>query len=39
MAGPEVRIEAAGGDRDGGLGTDGALVRAAIGARPTTATA
>jgi phosphoenolpyruvate---glycerone phosphotransferase subunit DhaM len=30
MAGPAVRIEAAGGDVDGGLGTDGALVRAAI---------
>ena len=32
MAGPEVRIEAAGGDPDGGLGTDGALVGAAIAA-------
>ena len=32
MAGPEVRIEAAGGGPDGGLGTDGALVGAAIGA-------
>ena len=30
MAGPEVRIEAAGGAPDGGLGTDGALVGAAI---------
>jgi PTS hybrid protein len=30
MAGPEVRIEAAGGDPDGGLGTDEALVREAI---------
>jgi phosphoenolpyruvate---glycerone phosphotransferase subunit DhaM len=30
MAGPEVHIEAAGGDPDGGLGTDGALVGAAI---------
>jgi PTS hybrid protein len=30
MAGPDVRIEAAGGDVDGGLGTDGARVRAAI---------
>ena len=32
MAGPEVRIEAAGGDVDGGLGTDGARVREAIDA-------
>ena len=32
MAGPEVRIEAAGGDPDGGLGTDGTLVGAAIAA-------
>jgi PTS hybrid protein len=32
MAGPEVRIEAAGGDPDGGLGTDGSLVEAAIAA-------
>ena len=32
MAGPEVRIEAAGGDPDGGLGTDGDLVGAAIAA-------
>ena len=32
MAGPEVRIEAAGGDPDGGLGTDGARVGAAIAA-------
>ena len=32
MAGPEVRIEAAGGDPDGGLGTDGSLVGAAIAA-------
>ena len=32
MAGPEVRIEAAGGDPDGGLGTDGARVSAAIAA-------
>jgi PTS hybrid protein len=30
MAGEEVRIEAAGGLPDGSLGTDGALVRAAI---------
>jgi PTS hybrid protein len=30
MAGPELRIEAAGGDVDGGLGTDGARVRVAI---------
>jgi len=30
MAGPEVRIEAAGGGPDGGLGTDGSLVGAAI---------
>jgi PTS hybrid protein len=30
MAGPEVRIESAGGDVDGGLGTDGARVRAAL---------
>jgi dihydroxyacetone kinase phosphotransfer subunit len=32
MAGPEVRIEAAGGDPDGGLGTDGSRVGAAIAA-------
>ena len=32
MAGPEVRIEAAGGAPDGGLGTDGDLVGAAIAA-------
>ena len=32
MAGPEVRIEAAGGAPDGGLGTDGSLVSAAIAA-------
>jgi phosphoenolpyruvate---glycerone phosphotransferase subunit DhaM len=32
MAGPDVRIEAAGGDPDGGLGTDGARVEAAIAA-------
>jgi len=32
MAGPEVRIEAAGGAPDGGLGTDGARVEAAIAA-------
>jgi phosphoenolpyruvate---glycerone phosphotransferase subunit DhaM len=32
MAGPDVRIEAAGGDPDGGLGTDGARVAAAIAA-------
>src|SRR3954449_3558612 len=32
MAGPDVRIEAAGGDPDGGLGTDGSLVGAAIAA-------
>ena len=30
MAGEEVRIEAAGGMPDGSLGTDGALVKAAI---------
>jgi phosphoenolpyruvate---glycerone phosphotransferase subunit DhaM len=30
MAGPDVRIEAAGGNADGGLGTDGERVRAAI---------
>jgi len=30
MAGPEVRIEPAGGDHLGGLGTDGARVHAAI---------
>jgi phosphoenolpyruvate---glycerone phosphotransferase subunit DhaM len=30
MAGPDVRIEGAGGDVDGGLGTDGARVRAAL---------
>ena len=30
MAGPDVRIEAAGGDAAGGLGTDGDRVRAAI---------
>jgi PTS hybrid protein len=30
MAGPDVRIEAAGGGPDGGLGTDGDLVAAAI---------
>jgi phosphoenolpyruvate---glycerone phosphotransferase subunit DhaM len=30
MAGPEVRIEAAGGGPDGGLGTNEPLVRAAI---------
>ncbi len=30
MAGPAVRIEAAGGDPAGGLGTDGDRVRAAI---------
>jgi dihydroxyacetone kinase phosphotransfer subunit len=30
MAGPEVRIQAAGGDAAGGLGTDGDRVRAAI---------
>jgi dihydroxyacetone kinase phosphotransfer subunit len=30
MAGPDVRIESAGGDVDGGLGTDGARVRSAI---------
>jgi phosphoenolpyruvate---glycerone phosphotransferase subunit DhaM len=30
MAGPDVRIEAAGGDVEGGLGTDGALVRSAV---------
>jgi PTS hybrid protein len=30
MAGPDVRIEAAGGGPDGGLGTDEALVRDAI---------
>jgi PTS hybrid protein len=32
MAGEEVRIEAAGGAPDGGLGTDGTLVEAAIAA-------
>ncbi len=32
MAGDEVRIEAAGGAPDGGLGTDSALVEAAIAA-------
>ena len=32
MAGPDVQIEPAGGDVDGGLGTDGARVRAAIDA-------
>jgi PTS hybrid protein len=32
MAGDEVHIEAAGGAPDGGLGTDGALVEAAIAA-------
>jgi PTS hybrid protein len=32
MAGEEVRIEAAGGTPDGGLGTDSALVEAAIAA-------
>ena len=32
MAGEEVRIEAAGGMPDGSLGTDGALVEAAIAA-------
>ena len=32
MAGPEVRIEAAGGAPDGSLGTDGSLVGAAIAA-------
>ena len=32
MAGEEVRIEAAGGAPDGGLGTDGARVEAAIAA-------
>ena len=32
MAGADVRIEAAGGDVDGGLGTDGARVREAIDA-------
>jgi PTS hybrid protein len=32
MAGPEVRIEAAGGAPDGGLGTDGDRVGAAIAA-------
>jgi phosphoenolpyruvate---glycerone phosphotransferase subunit DhaM len=31
MAGPDVRIEGAGGTRDGGLGTDAELVRKAIG--------
>jgi phosphoenolpyruvate---glycerone phosphotransferase subunit DhaM len=30
MAGPEVRIEAAGGGPDGGLGTNEALIREAI---------
>jgi PTS hybrid protein len=32
MAGPDVRIEAAGGAPDGGLGTDGSLVETAIAA-------
>ena len=32
MAGPEVRIEAAGGTPDGGLGTDAERVRASIAA-------
>jgi phosphoenolpyruvate---glycerone phosphotransferase subunit DhaM len=32
MAGPEVRIEAAGGDPDGGLGTDEELLERAIAA-------
>src|SRR3954462_10376348 len=32
MAGPDVPIEGAGGTADGGLGTDAALVPAAIGA-------
>lgn len=32
MAGPDVRIEVAGGGPDGGLGTDGSLVSAAIAA-------
>jgi phosphoenolpyruvate---glycerone phosphotransferase subunit DhaM len=31
MAGPDVHIEPAGGDQDGGLGTSDELVRAAIG--------
>lgn len=35
MAGPDVRIEVAGGDPDGGLGTDGARVEAAIAAADT----
>lgn len=35
MAGPDVRIEAAGGDPEGGLGTDGARVAAAIAAADT----
>lgn len=35
MAGPQVRIEAAGGDPEGGLGTDGARVAAAIAAADT----
>ena len=35
MAGPDVRIEAAGGDPAGGLGTDGARITAAIAAADT----
>ena len=32
MAGPELRLTAAGGDSDGGIGTDEAALRAAIAA-------
>ena len=35
MAGPDVRIEPAGGDIDGGLGTDGARVQAALDSAET----
>ena len=39
MAGPDVRIEAAGGTPDGGLGTDEDRVRDGDRAGPTAATA
>ncbi len=39
MAGPDVRIEGAGGTPDGGLGTDADRVRAAIESRRRAATA
>ena len=39
MAGPDVRIEGAGGTPDGGLGTDADRVRAAIDSRRRRATA